>query len=171
MLSIGLNQIFFHEIPLSSHDWGSFENGHISDFTLMRFLCGQIPLRMDLIGWVPNLGSTNLKTWLIEADANIPLGPNPITATFGLVLFWVKCGLIIFFAEMIQISKSLSFYDSLTKFKMYNLNFLENLEAFGRIARGLQSPNQRRNQNWPSISTAGKLLWSADRDFYQPKYV
>ena len=29
-------------------------------------------------------------TSLIEADANIPLGPNPITATFGLVLVWVK---------------------------------------------------------------------------------
>ena len=29
-------------------------------------------------------------TSLMEADANIPLGPNPITATFGLVLYWVK---------------------------------------------------------------------------------
>ena len=29
-------------------------------------------------------------TSLIEADANIPLGPNPITATFGLALYWVK---------------------------------------------------------------------------------
>ena len=115
MLSIGLNQIFFHEIPLSSHYWGSFENSHISDFTLRSFLCGQIPLRMDLIGWEPNLGSTNLKTWLIEADGNIPLGPNPITATFGLVLFCVKCGLIIFFVEIIQISKGFRFYDSLTK--------------------------------------------------------
>lgn len=33
MLSVGFNQFFFHEVPLTTHDGGSFEDGDISNFT------------------------------------------------------------------------------------------------------------------------------------------